>query len=273
MDFNEKTSELLKTAKHGQIGIREFDRLFSPITDQIRQDAGAPWLQLWGMSRNFDEYEKQKIVDPKILTTIGRIARIPIRNKDAYHAGLMHTYGYLFSQLMTRFGYKRERWTKDGIEKRIGLKSRFLSPFPPSGTLLRNVSYLLTRIALPQLANRFAEYDVDPGLTEFPFDGLKRIRIVERFKPKTSAKSTQIMTDLVQYHRATAADAALLVYSYQLNGEPRLVSCFPVSRKFQDEMLSVAKSNEIPIVARFNAVIRGIPQKGIMGTRRVEKNF
>src|SRR6185312_10106073 len=64
-------------------------------------------LSLWGRSRNVDEFVEQAIVHPAILRVIGQLTGVPMRGRIV-HAGLEHTYGYLFSLIETPFGYKRE---------------------------------------------------------------------------------------------------------------------------------------------------------------------
>jgi len=146
-DLSRATNRILATAKNGRIGIRAFQSLLPDLARQIRQDADSPWLKTWGLSLNFDEYESARIVDPKLLNVIGRIAQHPIREGQAYHAGLMHTYGYLLSNLKTRFGYKRKRWLDGNIEQSLKLKPGVLSASPEQGTLLQNISYLMSQIA------------------------------------------------------------------------------------------------------------------------------
>ena len=96
----------------------------------------------------------QKIVDPKILTLIGRLAKFPIRDQQhgqqRYHAGLIHTFGYLFSNLKTRFGYKRDRWVDGKLDASFGWPQGTLLGTHGDGNLFANVSFLFSKIVLPK---------------------------------------------------------------------------------------------------------------------------
>ena len=62
------------------------------------------------------------------------------------HAGLDHTYAYLFSTLKTKYGFKRDRWLNDSIENGFQIKSFSLRPWPIEGTLLSNLTYFIGQI-------------------------------------------------------------------------------------------------------------------------------
>src|SRR5205823_4357190 len=108
--------------------------------------------RLWGTSINYDELAKAIIVHPAILRALDKSfvshAPMEVQNIDAQapesvatarllgvapthdpaghplaHAGMEHTYGYLFSVLKTSFGYKRARWVSGESERGFGLKT------------------------------------------------------------------------------------------------------------------------------------------------------
>ena len=70
---------------------------------------------LWGKSWNFDEHAGQQIVDPYILDLLSEQLQYVV-GTDLVHAGIIHTYGYLFSQLETPYGLKRVRWTNRKLD-------------------------------------------------------------------------------------------------------------------------------------------------------------
>lgn len=81
------------------------------LYNQILKDAKDPYVAMfWGKSLNFDSGAKKKIVDDKIIEDLQRLFSIQNDNRIV-HAGIMHTYGYLFSTINTPYGYKR----KDGL--------------------------------------------------------------------------------------------------------------------------------------------------------------
>jgi hypothetical protein len=299
-DFNGRIKRLSATATHGRVGIRNFEKFFPAIASQVRDDAKASCCELWGLSVNLDELQNQRIVDAKILSAIGRLANFPIRHcRGVYNAGLMHTYGYLLSCLKTQYGYKRERWTRREIETAIGLPANLLSSNPKFGTLLQNTTYVLARIAFQvgsqtkslaqkkqmhsNLKQRFP--NLAPNLPGFNFDQLAVTRITEMIKvpAKLNDKKNngrirkakvELLTDIVEQKRAGKANSpprATLVYSYRVGSKQRLVTCFPVTKRTVAEMIDVARKNEIPIRARFNLYLEGMPREGLAGVRKVEK--
>lgn len=271
MDFNRKTLQLLKTSSHGKIGIKNFRRIFPEIAEQIESDQDSNGLDYWGRSSNFDEYESARIVDPKILSAIGRLANYPIRNKKEYHAGLLHTYGYLFSRLKTRFGYKRQRWTEKTIERGLNLKASTLSPIPESGTLLQNTTYVLSRISLQQFdPAQLLERNQTPSISEKAVRQLSVQRILEHATLDSGLK-TVLISDLVKCKKPTANYSDLLIYSHHVAGAQKLITCFPISRNVKSELLKTAKENSTPIFLRFNAVVAGFPAEGCTGTREVTR--
>ncbi|MGC3970942.1 MAG: hypothetical protein QM775_27505 [Pirellulales bacterium] len=73
---------------------------------QMTSDAHrAAMFSLWGRSVNFDEHAGQTIVDPAIVEVVGELAGKSMRG-EVVHAGLLHTYGYLFSVIDTPYGAK-----------------------------------------------------------------------------------------------------------------------------------------------------------------------
>lgn len=231
IDFNRKTKQLLEASSHGRIGIRKFEAIVPSVASQIVSDAGMDWLSFWGQSFNFDEHEHATIVDPKILALIGRIAKTEMRIGNSYHAGLTHTYGYLFSVLKTRYGFKRERWTTGTIEKGLGLPSGVFSPSPRQGTLLSNLTFTLMNIAAGnqlssdkltsqiRLTSQFR--DLPKGLANHDFSRSKITRITESVEIRSPGKakaSIRIFTDLVRYKSKQPNGVGLLVYSYKSTG-------------------------------------------------------
>ena len=286
-DFNRKTKQLLSTASHGRINIRNFEKRFPGISNQLRADAGADYLDWWGQSLNVDEFEQALIVDPKILSTIGRIAKYPIRDGQRYHAGLIHTYGYLLSVLPTRYGYKRERWTSGVIESGFGLPRGVLSPSPESGTLLKNASFVLMSLALSfeaktqQAPMDLADFDDLPTkLRAYSFNRIAVTRIMEsvRIARNRQPCTVELFTDIARFKRPTAAAESLLVYSYQLKNqsrgskaEPRkLVTCFPVSKPMRISLVEEVETKNSTVRPRYNLVVDGLPKEGLTGKRTVQ---
>ncbi|MFK7766865.1 MAG: hypothetical protein AB8B55_06555 [Mariniblastus sp.] len=278
MNLKRKTNQLVDSASNGRIPIRAFDNAIPAITRQIRQDANSKWLDSWGQSLNFDEYEKATIVDPKILSTIGRIANHPIRDGRSYHAGLMHTYGYLLSNLKTRYGFKRERWTNGLLESSFGLPKGMLSSSPVEGTLLQNVSYVMSQISFSKSTTVFAKTAnaktnpllVPESLAKIRFDRLPTTRISEVVTLPNTRQRLKIYMDIVKFKRSDPLES-FMVYSTELRSTQQLITCFPMSTAVGDELIVNAKKNETLIRPRFNLSFPGFPVAGLKGKRTVSK--
>ncbi|MDE2141227.1 MAG: hypothetical protein KGJ84_02295 [Elusimicrobia bacterium] len=207
-------------------------------------------MALWGKSVNFDEHAKAVIIAPRILEAIG------VKN---HHAGLTHTYGYLFSTLMTPYGFKRARWVSGEIERGLGLPAGVFSPAPATGTLLSNLTAFAGRIAFRDdprelaRARKFGAFDVS---------ACKVRRLTE------TVGRAAIRTDLVAY---THGDGYLLIYSWRDLKAKRsyLITAFPVAAGFagtvfDPKSLGAGKT----IVSRYNGDIPGVTGvAGLTGTR------
>src|SRR5262245_4006145 len=105
------------------------------VYDQLRRDARFPGLfSLWGRCVNIDENTREVIVQPAILHALGDLAGVRVRGR-VVHAGLQHTYGYLFSLIQTPYGFKRDRWTSTDLERGLGVDLTLLGERPAAGTL------------------------------------------------------------------------------------------------------------------------------------------
>ena len=253
------------------------------IARQIVSDAGSPLLSMWGISSNFDENARATITDAKIVTAIGSLAGVKMRSGKGCHAGLLHTYGYLFSRLQTPYGYKRDRWLQPTIENGLQLPPYTVRAEPGEGTLLQNLTYFLERIVFRDTPSKrksviAAEGDIADSLRDYRYDRLKIARITERVNvPATDGKSRRVtlLTDLVQFfarRKSQRTFRSLLVYA---TGDPeqggvRLLTCFTVSAK----TVSVLSADDNfgrskPIRLRYNAVVEGFPAVGLLGSRRI----
>jgi hypothetical protein len=216
-----------------------------------RKNAGL--LRLWGKSVNFDEHAKAEIVSPTVLAALGV--------KDG-HAGLTHTYGYLFSVLNTPYGFKRARWVSGEVERGLGLPPGTFSPLPKSGTLLSNLTAYAGRVAFRGDAR---EFRAASGLRPFSIAGLNRRRLVE------AVGDAEIRTDVVSYKHGKGA---WLVYSWRDLKAQRayLITAFPVDEGFAGSLFAPKGLGEgKPIVSRYNAFIPGVTGvPGLTGSRRVE---
>ena len=248
--------------------------LYPPVARQIRADRDCPALfRFWGRSLNRDESGGQPIVHPSILAGVGTLAGVPMRGR-AVHAGLQHTYGYLFSLIQTPYGLKRDRWVSEDWEVGFGFERSLLGPDPRAGTLLANLTWFMGRVAYRGRAGALARLRriapaVAPELAGYDFDRLRVCRVEEHAPPVAGGRGVRVVTDLVPYPRGSAAGDAVLVYSVQngRDGAQKLITAFPVTAATV-EQLKASASDRATIHLRYNAYLPGWRER--VGERRVE---
>lgn len=234
------------------------NQLAPSILTQLKSDqATTGLLQLWGASRNADESKLTvPIVKPAILKTISDELKMNAIDPQfkVGHAGLIHTYGYLFSVLQTSYGYKRARYVEGNIERGFLITEGLFSGTPTEGTLLSNFSYFLARLALP------AAPDFIPAskeLREFNYSQLTRKRLIETVIRNGSP--IYFYTDLVPYLKPAAdrykENVYLLIYSIQEPGLPqKLITAFPVNQKMDDDLFDPKlMGTSVTVKAKYNA--------------------
>lgn len=253
---------------------------FADVCRQIRRDATFPaLLSLWGRCVNVDENVGEVIVHPAILEAIGQMAGRRMRGR-VVHAGLQHTYGYLFSLIETPFGAKRDRWLSTDMERGLGIERSLLSYRPRAGTLLANATWLMGHIAfrdVPVLLRKLTKLSraVAPELQNFDFTQLAPARLVETVNgvgPRR--RQVRLITDLLPYPHARSErrqENSLLIYSVQTGGSVtrKLITAFPVSQQVVTELqASAATSGVAPTRPRYNAYVPGFGGKTRNGVRR-----
>lgn len=280
------------------------------ITRSLNSDSRrVAWKNLWGRSINFDELANGVIVHSAILRAldaqfksgaplvvdhvrhvraeepklsgelIGKPSVTDPAGHELAHAGLEHTYGYLFSILKTSFGFKRARWVEGEIDRGFGFKPGTIGPRPPSGTLFANVTYLGGRIAFRNNDARTGilkknSQDVPAELREFDFSKLKPTRLEETVEAKDTsgtARKVVLRTDLVPFLHPQK-NSHLLVYSVEdpSEGGHVLVTMFPVQGSFVESVLKAGNLGENkPVQTRYNAFVEGVTGQKLAGTRKV----
>jgi hypothetical protein len=209
-------------------------------------------LDLWGQSQNFDEHSHEVIVHPAILRLIGELAGVPLR-ESIVHAGLEHTYGYLFSLIKTPFGNKRDRWIESTLDEGFGLSRPTLRATPYRGTLLGNVTYFLGRIAFRDNRRELAILEqhrrrVAPPLLRVPWDAIRLRRIIETANVRRAAGKRHrvtIHTDLVPFLHRTRnrhGDRQLLIYSVIAAdaARPKLITAFTIQQEVVESLTDPA---------------------------------
>ena len=243
---------------------------------RVRQQRSL--LPLWGTSRNSDENAGGQIVHPAVLEVIGRVAGVEMSG-DAVHAGLQHTYGYLFSLIETPYGFKRQRWIETGLERGLGLDASVFSPAPRQGDLLANLTYCLGRIAFRGRRRELARLRrcaslAAASLRQVDYRRLRRRRVREvvSLGRSTHPRSVSIVSDLVSLPHATAGGPGTwLVYSIVDSTQPigQLITAFTVDENTVEEILSQEMGRCVAIRPRYNLYLEGAMNRDLRGRRDV----
>ncbi len=250
------------------------------VVRQIEQDRGRTGpLPFWGRSKNVDEFEASTIVAPSILELIAVEAGVKM-SLVTPHAGLQHTYGYLFSTIETKYGKKRDRWVEAHLEHGLGQQADTFGPEPTHGTLLANATWLAGHLAfrderrLAHLQTRLKPR-VAPSLLQVQWSKLSILRFVESvhlFSRDNSPLTISLVTDLLRLpcdnHRLTGNNY-LLVYSIRDSRRlhPELITLFLVNETFVGDIEARAKNRRLDdIRPRYNAHVSGFPLTPVVGT-------
>jgi hypothetical protein len=265
-------------AEKGQAVVPVLKRLCRPIYQQILQDRRYPGLlSRWGRSVNVDENTSQVIVCPAILQGIGKLAGVPMRS-PVVHAGLQHTYGYLFSLIDTPYGAKRDRWLSTDLERGFGIDPSLLGQRPRQGTLLANLTWFLAHIVYrgrPRSLGRLAPSAsaTAPALVDYEYGRLSVCRIVEQVELGKPKREVMIFTDLVAFPHPPPdrdADRTLLIYSVQ-NGNQfplKLITAFPIRPKVVQELkAAVPRRAKGQVRLRYNAFLPKLFGRAVPGRR------
>jgi hypothetical protein len=253
------------------------------IPGQIRSDAVRTGpLPFWGRCVNIDELTATTIVSPAIVEALQSVAGRS-ESTSTPHAGLQHTYGYLFSLIPTPFGRKRDRWVSNIFEVAFGQPPGTFGPNPKQGTLLSHATWLAGHFAfrredrLRRLQKCLTDR-IHPSLHAATLVSMPSLRLEESIVIATrngrGAKIT-LRTDLVQMPRSDhriEANPWLLVYSIadSRRRDPQLITLFAVSDDCCAAIESrAAKHRRSDIRPRYNAFIPGLASEPHSGQCRL----
>lgn len=279
MDFRILSEHILAAGSRSLRAARDLLEEKAPqIAGQICEDSRRKGpLSFWGRSRNLDELAGLVIVEPTIIHLIASLSGRPLSLLTP-HAGLQHTYGYLFSTIETPYGFKRERWTKTDIEVAFGLDRTTLSPFPERGTLLANATWFSGQFAFRgHAANRhrlrdYLEQKVSPDLLQLRAGKGRHVRLSERVDLvwRKDSRAWTLQTDLV----SSAIDSrfGVLIYSVvdHQHEEHQLITMFPVGAAVRKQLRDRARRNRrTDIRPRYNAYIAALNAGEFSGSCRL----
>jgi hypothetical protein len=246
------------------------------IIEQLNKDkSNASSFNIWGESINFDEMMHATIVHTDILSYLASKLDIAEPNGKIIHAGMEHTYGYLFSVLETKYGFKRARWVKPDIEKGLGLEKGILGPKPKKGSLFSNVTCFAGNISLRNdlsAQDLLQKISCPASLKEYASGKVKRLRLAETVT-LPGHRNIILRTDFIPFSKVSPkGNAYVLIYSIYDSKEDKakLITLFPVGKSFVDRVTAInSLGTDKPIKTRYNAWVEGFSGKTIKGFREI----
>ncbi|MBI2386746.1 MAG: hypothetical protein HYV14_12125 [Elusimicrobia bacterium] len=206
----------------------------------------------WTDCTIFDELAKAEILEEKAMKGLG-IRREVTGGVAHAPAGVMHTYGYLFSQLRTAYGLKGKRWIESRLDERLGLPAGTFGPLPPEGEFASNLtSTLLHLIGAPaKIAHATSVAPAERTLG----------RVEQRVTWRTPAGKTMkavvstYLAPLMPLPGLETTDNFLLIYEVYRDGRHRFTTAFPVGKDFADAVMATKPGNEPAFKPRFNLFV------------------
>lgn len=270
MGLAEATAQLNAVADGGDVGavVLALREMLPEIAGQMERDGESQeLLGMWGMSANADASDPgTPTVHPVLLAGIGELVGIDMKGEEV-HAGVMHTYGYLLSNLETPFGFKRERYTQPVVENGLGLAKGSLSPRPKEGTLLANLTYVAGKVAFGD--------EVDVGgvresLVNTPAKFGDRFLLRETVLEADGVvldEPVELRTELVEFGGdVRGKDTHWLVYSVWEGERGKLITAFPVGR-WMVKKLARQGGKDGEIRGRYNVRLGELEGKTLVGER------
>lgn len=283
--------ELAKAASDGKSPLSVLaKRLPSFYSKLIVDSHQGSWLGLWGSSINFDEGARAVILAPAIIESLERLFGVPVGPRPGHivHAGIEHTYGYLFSLVGTPFGFKRERWVEPTLDKGFHFPEGTICPLPREGSLFTNVTYWIGRIAFRREPDKLEILESDrsaaaAAVRDFPYSRLATTRIEETVEVPggptpaggfTKSRVVRIRTDLVPFPQPVADnfETHLLVYSVDdpAEGGAKLITAFPVRASFVEKITASSLMGDSRwVTTRYNGYVEGVTGRQLSGRRQV----
>ena len=264
--WNKLSQEL---SEHNASLMRTLEDNNPNLYNQILKDSKDPYLTMfWGKSLNFDSGAKKQIIADKIIRDLQALFNIKNDNKIV-HAGIMHTYGYLFSTIDTPYGYKRKRWINPTLNEAFDLAGKSFSPEAIDGGLLSNVTYFSGMLAFKNKNDLSLLKNVSNEVFTYNYSGLFVDRVEEEIKDHT------LVTTLVRFPVKLMVSEYdyLLIYSTvnQLTKKEFLITAFPINAESYEKIIAPsAMGPNQKVVLRYNAYLEGVGNN-LTGTRKLIK--
>ena len=258
-NFEHQCQILKNSAKRGRIGLKVFRAQLPALAHMIERDIASPMLQCWGMCGNVDVSSQKLITDPKILNVIGRLTHVRIRIGNTFHAGLLHTYGYVLSERCVADSGKLACWTDAVVEAGLGRDDRLFFNECSSRSLFQSVTYFLARIIdvastnlpISSATSNWRDWSIEfvaPELLDLDYQSLK-VKVITEQVALGISEAFRMTTRLVIFNQSVSGFVALLLYSaWTVDSQvEKLLACFPVNQEevdalFAEERFGVARA-------------------------------
>lgn len=272
---NEYWGELVNTTLKNKTPLLSILQNENPdLYRQIKNDSLDPLLTgFWGLSLNFDSGAKKQIIDDEIIGNLQEMFHIQNDNKIV-HAGVTHTYGYLFSVLNTPYGFKRKRWIDPTLNFAFSFSGKSLSPETSEGGLLSNLTYFIGTIAFKFPKDRESLKslkNVSSEVKHFDYSKLNTKTLEEAILQR-GVGTQMLRTTLVELPLKSHDEENdfLLIYSFlnSLTQKEVLITAFPIKG---DAYLKIVESANLggnqSITVHYNAYLEGLMEQNLSGTR------
>ena len=191
------------------------------------------------------------------------------------HAGVTHTYGYLFSVLETPYGFKRKRWIEPTLNYAFSFNGNSLSPSTLEGGLLSNITYFTGRLAFKKEKEKNELKKIKNVSKEgLNFDYSKlAVEVLEEQINTPVTSGITLRTSLIRFplKRDGEENDYLLIYSiyYPKMNKEVLITAFPIKKDAYNKITSTEGLGATePITIRYNAYVDGFMDKKLTGIRK-----
>lgn len=267
-------SQQVIDSKTAKISILEvLKRKNTNLYEQIIKDSKDPLLTgFWGKSLNFDSGAKKQIIDDQIIKDLTSLF-LPNEpfNKLIVHAGVAHTYGYLFSVLDTPYGFKRKRWVLPTLNFAFSLSGQSLSPETLEGGLLSNVTFFMGTLAFKNEKDRVslkALTNVASEIRTFNYFALT-LEHLEEDLPGHVLRTTLLP---LPKKLPQEENDYLLIYSVwdKKQSKEFLITAFPIKKDaYQKITAAETLGPHRPISIRYNTYLEGLMNQVLTGNRKI----
>ena len=231
-------------------------------------------LGFWGQSFNFDSGAKKKIITDQLISDLQ--AEFGVHNDNMIvHAGITHTYGYLFSVLNTPYGFKRKRWTDSTLNYAFSFNGSSLSPETMEGSMLSNITYFAGMLAFKHHEEKqslLALKNISNEVKNFDYSKINVEQVEEDFF-QGGILTNILRTSLVrlpfkQEHEENDYWLIYSIYNLKLKRE-FLITAFPIKKDAYKKITEPESfgANK-PISLRYNAYLDGANDPKLVGNRR-----